>query len=80
MIIICVENRTDAKPKTDPDKHYTWKCPGCGQVTHGDSRVDSLFEIRHDPLCCYCRVKRGELCINGSAFVRVPDWKERVTA
>lgn len=50
---------------------YQWNCPQCGTATHGDQRKDSIFEIRHDPLCIYCRVKNGEFRLNGSSFERV---------
>lgn len=49
---------------------YEWLCPQCATSTHGDSRSDSIFEIRNDPLCIYCRVKRGQFRFNGSKFVR----------
>lgn len=54
---------------------YEWTCPGCGSTVHGDAIKDTIFEIRNDAICCYCRVKLGQLRISGSAFVRVPGWK-----
>jgi hypothetical protein len=50
---------------------YEWICPQCHTKVHGDERKDSVFEIRPDPLCIYCRVKNGEFRLNGSNFIRV---------
>lgn len=55
-----------------PVVRYEWICPQCLTTTHGDARSDTIFEIRHDPLCIYCRVKNGEFKLNGSNFVRIP--------
>jgi hypothetical protein len=54
----------------DRSTHYEWLCPQCGTTTHGDSKSDTIFEIRHDPLCVYCRVKNGEFTFDGSTFRR----------
>lgn len=70
-IIVCIEPRRDYQPKTDPDKNYSWICPQCNGMVHGDSRKDSLFEIRHDPICIDCRCKNGEFRLNGLNFERV---------
>ncbi len=50
---------------------YEWLCPQCQTKTHGDQRSDSIFEIRHDAICIYCRVKNGEFRLNGSSFIRI---------
>jgi hypothetical protein len=50
---------------------YEWKCPQCGSTVHGDERSDTIFEIRHDPLCVYCRVKNGEFELKGGTFKRI---------
>jgi hypothetical protein len=50
---------------------YKWLCPGCGDITHGDSGKDSIFEIRHDPRCIGCRVRAGEYRFTGSKFEKV---------
>lgn len=54
-----------------PFIRYQWLCPQCQTATHGDAKSDSIFEIRHDPLCIYCRVKNGEFSFNGSTFKRI---------
>lgn len=56
----------------EPYIKYEWLCPQCNTTTHGDQRKDSIFEIRHDPLCIYCRVKNGEFVFDGGTFKRVP--------
>lgn len=50
---------------------YRWLCPGCGDITHGDAGKDSVFEIRHDPRCIYCRVRAGEYRCTGAKFEKV---------
>lgn len=52
-------------------KFWQWTCPQCQRNTYGDSRKDSLFEIRHDPLCVYCRCKNGTMRLTGSKFEHV---------
>lgn len=60
-------------PPTEEHKitRYEWDCPQCHTTTHGDAKADTIFEIRHDPICIYCRVKNGEFILKGSNFVRV---------
>jgi hypothetical protein len=56
-----------------PDRtvRYEWLCPQCNTTTYGDAKSDTVFEIRHDPLCVYCRVKNGEFRLSGGTFTRV---------
>lgn len=60
-------------PPTDTDRFtkYEWTCPQCQTTTYGDSRSDTIFEIRHDPLCIYCRIKNGTFTFDGGTFKRV---------
>lgn len=51
--------------------NYEWNCPQCKTLVHGDSRKDTIFEIRNDATCIYCRVKNGEFVLKGSNFIRV---------
>lgn len=54
-----------------PFERYEWICPQCNTTTYGDSKKDSIFEIRHDPICVYCRVKNGTMTFDGSTFHHV---------
>lgn len=72
MPTIAKESITSIPPCGEfPIVRYEWLCPQCNTKTHGDAKKDTVFEIWHDPLCIYCRVKNGEFVLKGSNFVRV---------
>jgi len=71
MSIAREEIKITAPTDYEPFTKFEWTCPQCGGTTHGDSRSDSIFEIRHDPLCISCRVKNGEFTFDGSKYTRV---------
>lgn len=55
---------------TSKQVRFQWLCPQCGDLTHGSAEKDSVFEIRHDPRCIYCRVFAKEFRFDGSKFVK----------